>query len=246
MSNSKILPRQLSAEGCRIVGAELKASLARLSEQGNVLDSKVLASAAVIEERTARFSSLEEPREPMRDVDHGTDSTVASLHAMISAGETLYTHSHTELLPLSAEEEARRDAFVTLREALFPEGTGYLNFAHREQWAKLDELRAAIEKNQPLLSSVGLKLEAERALQWIDRYGVRLGITRVITGVTDPSSRAIIEWHEAWSDFTADVRSAYKDRSDITQIQLRSALLGGYDRRAEEERDKARRPRKKS
>jgi hypothetical protein len=246
MSNAKILPRQLSAAGCKSVGAGLEVILEELKTKGLSLSPQVDASAKTVTEITHRLLGFSHEKESMSDIDHGTDDTLAPFYEWLYAAVEFYSHPHANLIPLTAEEQGRLHHFRMLLEELFPEGTYFLSLRHREQWHHLTRLQSNLVKPelQARLTALGLNTEASRILKWIERYGVRLGITKVEPEVTDPLSQLIHEWHEAWGDFTVDVRSAYKGKTPA-ETTLRDTLLAVYDRRVEEERSKERESRKK-
>jgi hypothetical protein len=247
MSNSKILPRQLSAAGCKSVGVGLEAILQDLGSKKTALAPQVEASAKSVIEVTHRLLGFSHEKESMSDIDHGTDDTLAPFYEWLYAAVEFYSHPHASLIPLTVEEQGRLHHFRMLLEELFPEGTYFLSLRHREQWNHLVRMQTTLVKPeiQARLTAVGLMTEANRILKWVERYGVRLGITKVEPEVTDPLSQLTHEWHEAWGDFTVDVRSAYKGKNDPSETVLRETLLSAYDRRVEEERSKERQSRKK-
>lgn len=247
MSNGKILPRQLSTTGCKSVGAELATTIEELRRKNRSLTPGVEASASLVLSITERLKNFAHERESMSDVDHGTDDTVSPFYEWLYAAVEFYSHPHAHIIPLTQEEQARLRHFRMLLEELFPEGTYFLSLRHKDQWHHLERLQKTLTKPevQSRLSAVGLTTEAARISKWIERYGVRLGITKTDPEVTDPLAQLIFEWHEAWSDFTVDVRSSYKGKTDPGENELRSLLLSAYDRRLAEERAKDRQSRNK-
>jgi hypothetical protein len=242
MSNAKILPRQLSAAGCKQVGAALESTLAALSSKGVTLAANVDASAKAVIEVTQRLKAGSHEKESMSDLDHGTDDTIAPFYEWLYAAVEFYSHPHASLIPLTVEEQARLHHFRMLLEELFPEGTYFLSLRHRDQWQHLNRLQSTLAKAevQSRLTALNLNTEASRISKWIERYGIRLGITKVDPNVTDPHSQLIHEWHEAWGDFSVDVRSAYKGKTDPSENALRDQLLSPYETHVEEERKKNR------
>ena len=198
MSNAKILPRQLSNAGCKSVGTSLEAILEDLKSKATSLSPQVEASAKVVLEVTHRLLGFSHEKESMSDIDHGTDDTLAPFYEWLYAAVEFYSHPHAHLIPLTVEEQGRLHHFRMLLEELFPEGTYFLSLRHREQWHHLTRLQANLTKPeiQLRLSALGLNTEAARILKWVERYGVRLGITKVEPEVTDPHSQLVHEWHE--------------------------------------------------
>ena len=245
MSNRNVLSRQLREEGCIIVGAGLAAKIEELAKNNTKLAPAVEASAREVLALTDKLRNQPSKTGTMKEVDHGTDGTIAPFHNLLGEGAALYHHNYIGIIPLTPTQQSRANTFKAIKEELFPNGTFYLTLRHSEQWVHLDKLKTRLNtpENQDLLAKLGLSPEAEYVSQWLELYGVRLGITKVDPSLTDPNIVIVLDWHEAWADFEVDVRSAYKAKHDPEAAKLKELLLSGYERRAEEEREADRRPR---
>ncbi|HEU4535432.1 MAG TPA: hypothetical protein VFS00_14990 [Polyangiaceae bacterium] len=237
MSDADVLERRLSPAGCKLVGTQLAAELARLSSQSVALAPEVKREAKAVAEATQAIEALGSDDRSMTAVDRATDRAVASLRVLLEAVEASFEGA--ELLPLKGPERARLGAAQSLRKALFPRGTSYLKASYRSQWVELDALARRIAEHRAAIEALGLAVEAGRVERWAGLYGARLGVTQAGEGAGgDRAALALADWHEAWGAFAVSVRYHYRGGAGEA---VRRALLRPYDQQADEERAAARR-----
>src|SRR5262245_48486772 len=105
MSDADVLDRRLSLAGCKIVGTQLAAELARLSSQKVAIAPEVRREAKAVAEATQALEAFAAGELSMTAVDRATDRAVASLRVLVETVETSFEDA--ELLPLSAADRAR-------------------------------------------------------------------------------------------------------------------------------------------
>lgn len=235
MSLNAFLTRKLSPDGCRKVGQELEKNLQLLQKQNTKLPLTVEAEANRVLQRVHDLEELGEDAS-MSTIDQGTDRMIAGFYGLFTARELCY--SFTEVTELQASERERFELCRRTRAYLFPEGTKFVQESYENQWKHLDKLqqRLSSAEAQAAIHDLGMTVESNRLLRWIEAYGKRVGATQTVSEKDVLVSRAVERFHVAWEDFTLEVRHAFKDHSaESNRICL--LLLAGYDRQLEKEEE---------
>jgi hypothetical protein len=245
VSNSDLLPRRLTAEGCQVAGTALEAVLKQMHADQLRLEPGVARPARGVVQLTAEIAGLlsRQGEGSMFDLDRSADSAIAALSDRLDGTER--GAAGEDILPLTADEAAERDLARQLHDELFGQGTGFLRLPYRQQWAAMVQLSTRLKQPhiQSGLARLGLTLHAGRVARWTDLYGARLGLTESHESA-DPLARAVLRWHDAWGDLMVHVRASYSDAKDA---ELRAQLLRPYEdqaqhERAQETKERRRRP----
>ena len=236
MDDSEILPRRLSATGCRLAGAQLATNVAALKKDKKTkLPADIEEHVAGVATATAALQATKDDSPSMFEIDNGADTTISGFADVL--GGIVRCYARPDVVSVTAAESERAAAAGRLLGALGLESTGFLRRSYRLQYDTMQLLVAALAqpKNKADVTALGLTVEAQRVVKWTALYGRRLGITQAVEA--DVSQQSINAWHSAWAALSIGVRAKYRESSNAHDVLMRQELLSPYDTQAQAERD---------
>ncbi len=236
MGTNGTLPRRLSTTGCKIAGTQLKAEVEGLAKEGIVLEKEEVAAVGEVSAATEALRAFDK-NGAMPAIDRATDSAVAAFDDALEGMEGGY--GNPELLSLTSEERAAGELAATVRRAILPDGTAFVQLPYRQQWAKLEVVGRQLEAHRSDLAALGLEVQTGRLLRWVALYGEKLGVTQS-AAPSDAEAQAVDRWHLGWQGLVDVVR--YHRRND--EAGVRERLLSPYENQAQAERTSDRGSRK--
>jgi hypothetical protein len=245
MSNVDMLGRRLDAEGCLIAGTQLETAVRDLGAKDEIeLVKEVQAGVTRVVDCAGVLRELcpsVRGDGTMVRFDRVTDRNVAAFVRALRAVEIAF--EPTDMLPPTDEELARAQQAAKAKNAIAPTGTGFLKLPFQLQWVRLQDVASATIKHKTEIESIGLWMQAQRTLRFIDEYGKRLGLTDSSPEKRDRIAIAIMQWHEGWADLSVDVRSYYRDGKHPRAAHVRTQLLSAYEGQVQRLRDADRKKR---
>lgn len=241
MATRDFVVRELEPGTCIRIGTTLKANIKELTDSGETFPAKLQSAISASSSATNELDSFVKSV-PMILVDRGTDRAIGGYRALIE-GITNTLHPTTILLLSKGAEERLANA-ARLLELLFPNGTGYLKLTFDEQWESLRELQKTIQSKeaQELIESLGLQEESAQALQWIELYGKRRGITESQKDSVAKLEDLLARWHNAYEKLALQAKAHY-DEDNPAENQKLQRFLAPYatelEKMRQEDRERA-------
>lgn len=231
--------RRLDESACAQAGTKLRSNAEALRKEGEILTEKLEQALAKHGEVTQVIAdSIRGVTMPV--IDRGTDTSVSGFQNLLEGIEA--TFISTSFLQTSPEAQARQQRASRLLELCFPRGTGYLNLPHGEQWVELNKLKTALSTDEAkaLVSKLGLALEVEHLMKWIELYGARAGITQSLESPSRRAKALLDDWHKSYDRVAVQAQAAYDDEDDPEHRRKLALFLGPYEEQLEKLRQEAR------
>lgn len=243
MDVTHLIPRRLDLDSCVIVGTQLEAAIKAHKDAQQKLSPPLEAATQALIHATQELRLLEEGDSKMLEIDRATDRCVVGWSDLHESIQRMLTGD--DLLPLTDDERAFQEASRKINAISYPNGTGFIRYTFRRQWAQLQKVKKALQSLEPELKSTGLSLLSNRFVRWIDLYGAKLGITEESDELTDKTASTIESWHKALGNVFFELINYSRDPQNKDANEIRDLLMAPYEQQAELERQETRERRKK-